>query len=70
MKIVSLAFTFFSVLAISSCDKTSNCKSNGKDCACYSLYAPVCGCDNITYENDCRANCVDIEIVSQGKCPE
>ena len=57
-------------LTFISCEASQDCKSNGKQCACPEIYAPVCGCDNITYENDCTANCVGVEIVSQGKCPE
>jgi len=61
---------FISLFVVSACSKTTDCESTGKDCSCYAVYSPVCGCDGLTYENSCRANCVDIEIVSQGVCPE
>ena len=46
-----------------------SCPSNGN--ACPLNYAPVCGCDSITYENRCIAtvlNCVP--CVNTGVCPD
>jgi hypothetical protein len=37
-------------------------------CDCYEIYSPVCGTDNITYGNDCEANCANVEIAYSGVC--
>lgn len=37
---------------------------------CIDLYAPVCGCDQITYPNSCVANAAGTGIWAAGKCVE
>lgn len=44
-------------------DATASC-----DADCPSGYSPVCGADNRTYWNACKAACVGASIVSQGEC--
>ncbi|MCH7413246.1 Kazal-type serine protease inhibitor family protein [Belliella sp. R4-6] len=39
-----------------------------KDAACYMIYAPVCGCDNKTYGNDCIAINAGVKSFTQGAC--
>lgn len=40
-----------------------------EDCNCLQVYEPVCGCDNVTYSNDCFAGCSSIESYTEGECP-
>ena len=35
----------------------TNCIPNGNLCICPFIYAPVCGCDGVMYNNSCLANC-------------
>lgn len=40
------------------------------DCAdCQEIDAPVCGCDDVTYQNSCKANCNGVYEYTQGACP-
>ncbi len=50
-----------------SCDKCKP-KDVQEDCICYEIYAPVCSCDNVTYSNDCHAECAGIEDYEEGEC--
>ena len=69
-RIISSCLILVSCLFL-SCDKSSKCiATNNSDCICTKDYVPVCGCDDITYSNQCHANCVNIEVVSQGECPD
>ncbi|MEN8248081.1 MAG: Kazal-type serine protease inhibitor domain-containing protein [Bacteroidota bacterium] len=38
------------------------------DAGCYTLYDPVCGCDDITYVNICEAEKAGILYWTEGEC--
>ena len=39
-------------------------------CGCYDVYAPVCGCNGITYGNDCEAMKEGVKYWFNGPCKE
>ena len=38
------------------------------DLVCIEIYEPVCGCDNITYSNECYATAAGVQEWVTGQC--
>jgi hypothetical protein len=64
-----------------SCEAGSFCKPTPGDCSenaegtcmpipsvCPSIYAPVCGCDETTYDNPCFAHVASVGVAHAGAC--
>ena len=69
IKLLSLVLVFFTL----SCKKTSSqdqCKGPGQNIPCTKEYMPVCGCDGITYGNDCVAEASGVKSWKEGSCDE
>jgi len=47
---------------------TSTTTTLMEDVACPMIFAPVCGCNNLTYSNRCLAEAAGVEICSEGEC--
>lgn len=58
----------FTLTAITACTNDECKESLKSDCICDYNYDPVCGCNNITYDNACFAECHDITIYTKGRC--
>ena len=60
-------FLLLLTVVISGCEKT--CVEKRKEnCACITLYDPVCGCNDVTYGNSCEAECAGITDYVKGPC--
>lgn len=47
-------------------DATGECRTPPD--GCYDVWAPVCGCDGVTYGNDCEASAAGTSVAYDGRC--
>ena len=73
IKIVILSL----IISFSACGDTidenneSNCIDESlidSSAVCYMIYDPVCGCNKVTYSNDCIAKNNGVLIFEKGSC--
>ena len=62
-----LAFCFFA-LACNKPDEVFCLLGPTKDVQCNYNYKPVCGCNNVTYGNECVADAAGVPSFTPGRC--
>ena len=80
MSQILYSFALVTLLILSSCGKDNQTSApaskttatqntlSGDTCGCTATYSPVCGVNNITYDNVCIATCYKVTHTSQGNC--
>ena len=65
-----LTLVLFIGLAYWGCEDNDECIDGLKifNNFCYEIYAPFCGCDGLTYDNDCYAENAGITDWIEGEC--
>ena len=68
---VLIGFSILWMSACSDCIEPNACIDQSKidlDAACIEIYQPVCGCDSITYDNECFAEISGVTSWTEGEC--
>ena len=79
-KITFFLNTVLIITFLKSCNRDNKISAEDELCinedlidetvVCYLIYAPVCGCNNKTYSNDCIASSNGVLSYTEGACNE
>jgi hypothetical protein len=58
---------FYCAKTTGNCDGTGSCETVPRNCD--GVVDPVCGCDGITYVNECEAHAAGVNVLERGACP-
>lgn len=60
------AATSYCAKPTGSCEGAGTCKPRPLQCS--GVFQPVCGCNNATYANSCKASSVGVSLLKNGAC--
>ncbi len=63
-----LLILFVFLLSCSSKDDSCVTDPPDSEVVCIEIYQPVCGCNNVTYSNNCYAGASGVSSWTQGEC--
>ncbi|AYB31815.1 kazal domain protein [Chryseolinea soli] len=76
--LLTVVLVLFVSFTLSVCSSSSVVQTDNDGCidpakidlngTCMTLYAPVCGCNNVTYGNECLATRSGVLHWKEGKC--
>lgn len=73
IKLFSVLFLFSFLMISCKEDDIVGCIDESKidpNAACIEIYAPVCGCNDITYDNSCYAEIAGVTQWTEGRCED
>ena len=71
MRLYTLIFLFLLTMCKKNDDMSAcTAESSTTEMACIEIYDPVCGCDDITYSNNCTAEASGVLRWTQGACAD
>lgn len=70
--LIRLSVFFLLCLFVMACNKSDDdlCELGpALPISCYLEYVPVCGCNDVTYSNECVASAAGVPSFTSGECP-
>ena len=70
MKYLSISLLFLIAMCQKDDEETYLINKPDLNVVCIEIYQPVCGCDKVTYSNDCYANASGVSSWVDGECAD
>ena len=70
MKYLSISLLFLATMCQKDDEETCLIDQPDLNEVCIEIYQPVCGCDKVTYSNNCYANASGVSSWVDGECAD